>query len=100
MKQIFDWLREQTEAKAFRQGFSNDVLVKVEEVGNIIDEAEAKWEAEVCEWKPTTYSMLDGKKHGYKTDCGNGHICGKYKTIISHYKYCHYCGQKLDWEGR
>ena len=52
MKQIFDWMREQTEAKAFRQGFSNDVLIKVQDVGNIIDEAEAKWESDCCEWKP------------------------------------------------
>lgn len=45
MKQIFDWLREQiNETKLF---FFGAEIMCVDFLGEIIDEAEAKWEAEV-----------------------------------------------------
>lgn len=64
MKQIFDWLREQTEAKsehykekadyiweeelsAFNQGISKGMRI----AKTLVDEAEAKWETDCCEWK-------------------------------------------------
>jgi len=50
-KQIFDWLREQIESIALRAGWTNDVIVNVHDVGIIINEAEAKWEAEVVSCK-------------------------------------------------
>jgi hypothetical protein len=86
MKQIFDWLREQIEAKAFRQGFSNDVLVKVEEVGNVIDEAEAKWESEVCEWRCGEV-MLKSPHKNSKFTCTKD---GDFK-----YTFCPDCGKPI-----
>lgn len=50
MKQIFDWLREQINEKAFPT-HENYSAVWHDDVMNTINEAEAKWEAEVCEWE-------------------------------------------------
>jgi hypothetical protein len=55
MKQIFDWLRGQIDKKsingisesgAFVTSFIHSKIAKL-----CIDEAEAKWESECCEWK-------------------------------------------------
>lgn len=87
MKQIFNWLREQIEAKAFRQGFSNDVLVKVEDVGNVIDEAEAKWESDCCEY--------ENMGSFYKPSCNDNMNEFISWVDLRHYKFCPYCGKPI-----
>jgi hypothetical protein len=46
MKQIFDWLREQ-----IGDIDVNDIDVLQDMALEKVDEAEAKWESECCEWK-------------------------------------------------
>jgi len=50
MKQIFDWLREQMRNKAYKAWDGDNkreiMLITLPVVENIINEAEAKWEAE------------------------------------------------------
>ena len=55
MKQIFDWLRERIEGLSnaeaeYYYASSNDVIER-EDTLDLINEAEAKWEADCCEWK-------------------------------------------------
>lgn len=100
MKQIFDWLREQINAEIkecqdFYLAQNNDSVCKCVMQGNVnayakslslIDEAEAKWEAECCEWK-----RLAIGNSVWKTSCG------KQKTIILNRDetYCQYCGKPI-----
>lgn len=56
MKQIFDWLREQmrkeivcTHATPIKAEHAR--ITAYENTIKLVDEAEAKWESECCEWK-------------------------------------------------
>lgn len=78
MKQIFDWLREQIKDASFRP--FNEVVVYEESVQNLINEAEAKWEADCCirvVGKPFTSSC--GQKYDKWTYVGEPYCakCGK-----------------------
>ena len=51
MKQIFDWLREQINRSIYSISLHNNhgvyfKAIDIVDVGNLIDEAEAKWESE------------------------------------------------------
>ena len=91
MKQIFDWLREQI-YKDFRTiPLQNNRGVKfkvidVKDVENIIDEAEAKWEQDCCEW----VCFKDNDKCLCKCDENNWFIDKSLK-----FKYCPYCGKRI-----
>ena len=79
MKQIFDWLRGAILDKAF-EGYNGQTLVDIHDVGNIINEAEAKWEADCCirvVGKPFTSSC--GQKYDKWTYVGEPYCskCGK-----------------------
>lgn len=47
MKQIFDWLREHLEETAHDVSPNTDKLVVLARVERLINEAEAKWEADI-----------------------------------------------------
>ena len=59
MKQIFDWLREQINGKIVKSPTNNEDWFRDECVRNnayqnaldFINEAEAKWEKDCCEWE-------------------------------------------------
>ena len=78
MKMIFDWLREQI-LKDKRIG-RNSLFAIAEH----INEAEAKWEAEVCEWKLTKGRVF----FPYKAVCGDNFF-----SDGDNYNYCPYCGK-------
>lgn len=85
MKQIFDWLREQIGNRT--DDFNSIAMIDVNRVHDIIDEAEAKWEAECCEWferdfEDSFYYSHDGKEIDYKND-------------VKCWKYCPYCGKPI-----
>ena len=85
MKQIFDWLRGAILDKAF-EGYNGQTLVDIHDVGNIINEAEAKWEADCCE-----YIHVEGV--GY---CSSG--CGGYAhdyMLVSEWGFCPHCGKPI-----
>jgi len=102
MKEIFDWLREQTinvwklkknpydsywnramylEIKK-ENDKKEDAMRKMQE---IIAEAEAKWEADYCEWKP-----CDKVKNALVV---HGEIY--YRNCVIAWKYCPHCGKQI-----
>lgn len=96
MKQIFDWLRGQIETKAFRQGFSNDVFVRVEDVGNIINEAEAKWEADCCEWKLEENTGIAWHCADEKCSTYNSSYIKNLRIVLEDFDcICPYCGKPI-----
>lgn len=66
MNQIFDWLREQME----------------------VDEAEAKWEAECCEWVHKRYHA------NCLCKCNDNHFFLDY-DLVSSFRVCPYCGKPI-----
>ena len=86
MKQIFDWLREHLEETANDVSPNTDKLVVLARVERLINEAEAKWEADCCEWK-----RLAIGNSVWKTSCG------KQRTIILNRdeNFCPYCGKPI-----
>ena len=93
MKQIFDWLRAQIKYKSYT-AWNGDTkaeirLMLTEKAEEIINEAEAKWEADCCEWKPTllhNQAMLSNcfvKFDNLK------------KQDVECFKFCPYCGKPI-----
>ena len=83
MKQIFDWMRKQP-LKAF-EVYDGSIGVYPCEVNRLIDEAEAKWETDCCEWKKYEYDIL----FPYKTSCGHSEV------FFDTFKFCPYCGKPI-----
>ena len=93
MKQIFDWLRGQINKNIYSIPLQNNHGVKfkaidVADVENLINEAEAKWEAECCEW---VNSKLD---RNVIRSCHENHL-GMYKESVSRFPYCPVCGKPI-----
>ena len=99
MKQIFDWLREQIENKSNYEPVDYDYcdmacsgeqgFIAREDALDAINEAEAKWEAEVkvCEWKQEKYLNFA------LSTCTTS--CGKRYDISEDFKFCPYCGKPI-----
>lgn len=88
MKQIFDWLREQCKSHKVIPIMCNADVVNNLAITHCIEEineAEAKWEAECCEWKKYEYDIL----FPYKTSCGHSEV------FFDTFKYCPYCGKPI-----
>ena len=87
MKEIFDWLREQIYGNNDKaKNFSKDTyVVNKKYVDKIINEAEAKWKEDCCEWKPHDKAknvlMVHGELH--------------YRHYVSEWKFCPYCGKQI-----
>ena len=77
MKQIFDWLREQSFGNVKLNGNS------FAEIYRIIDEAEAKWEKDCCEWKEISWNVYNA----HESFCGD--------NILKEWTYCPYCGKRI-----
>jgi hypothetical protein len=93
MKQIFDWLREQIDKKsingisesgAFVTSFIHSKIAKL-----CIDEAEAKWEADCCEW------WFDRTEKFWRCSCEEGQDYEVDAPDDNGYKFCPYCGRKI-----
>ena len=54
MKQIFDWMRGAILDKAFKI-YDGTIAVDIHDIGELINEAEAKWEAEVVRCNDCKY---------------------------------------------
>lgn len=101
MKQVFDDLRKQIEEKAVMRANSNkfydnpqdgqyvDEVVLVESMDSIINEAEAKWEAEVCEWK------YNESEDFWESSCDHLHIFMADGPVENMHEFCPYCGKKI-----
>lgn len=84
MKQIFDWMRDRVEDNSYEvtapyKAISRNTTME------IINEAEAKLEADCCEWTPNKYV---GRM--CYTSCG---YANSYNTIED--KYCRHCGKPI-----
>jgi hypothetical protein len=90
MKQIFDWLREQTQealaSNKLRIGLGMKLVSPYACFIDIINEAEAKWEKDCCEQK------WNKEDWWYDTSCG--HILEPHS-----YNFCPYCGKRLKISG-
>ncbi len=88
MKLIFDWLREQMEESSYEEEdyFSTSyTVIDLEDAIDKINEAEAKWEADCCEWKKYESDII----FHYQTSCGHSEVF--FDTI----KFCPYCGKLI-----
>ena len=83
MKQIFEWLREQIEKPTYHV---EAVLLK-ESFENAINEAEAKWEAEVCEWKRGKTKVMILSPHNPQS--------AMWTEDVKMYPYCNCCGKRI-----
>lgn len=86
MKQIFDWLREQIVHTAEDVSPNMDKLLVMYNVEKLLNEVEAKWEAEVCEWKHKEYHSC------CLSEC-NG-VYEDYDSVLG-WEFCPYCGKPI-----
>ena len=89
MKQIFDWLREQNGKLIGEVHSPADVVWNnaVKMCITKIDEAEAKWESDCCEWKwHNAYRYADSCCE-FGTDT--------HRINLLNFKYCPYCGKPI-----
>ena len=91
MKQIFDWLREQMRNKAYKAWDGDNkreiMLITLPVVENIINEAEAKWEAECCEWKRV--GLTENPRYV------SAHDLWELLTDAELWQFCPYCGKSI-----
>lgn len=87
MKQIFNWLREQMRKHIYTDFTETDSIEFLTAI-SLIDEAEAKWETDFCQYKP---------RKAYKVGYCYTTMCGKERThtLGRESKYCEYCGKPI-----
>ena len=91
MKEIFDWLREQIKESMVeliplavpRTERSYGKELAFTRSLAIVDEAEAKWEKDCCEWKQAYRSVYEAH--------GEHFVIGELKK----WSVCPYCGKKI-----
>ena len=86
MKQIFDWLREQIVYTAEDVSPNMDKLLVMYNVERLLNEAEAKWKSDCCEWKQ------------YETKYGTRYQnCRATESPVDTFafKFCPYCGKPI-----
>lgn len=93
MKQIFDWMREQLEediewyeTHGINKDFNRGIIGEANKGISLVDEAEAKWESDCCEWKHREHYV----------NC----FCKCYGIMVEHdmaigFKFCPYCGKPI-----
>lgn len=94
MKEIFDWLREKINKNIYSIPLQNNHGVKfraidIADVENIINEAEAKWKEDCCEWFKYDYRTLAPRHH----DVGNPYW--RIPENMDKLKFCPYCGKEI-----
>lgn len=89
MKEIFDLMREKIYINNDKaKNFSKDThVVNKEYVDNIINEAEAKWKEDCCEWE---YSEVEEQ---WETSCGVLLNPNSNDREVTHYCCC--CGKPI-----
>lgn len=95
MKQIFDWLREQMQIKSdiihHNWEETNDEKqfkchTAYDDTIRMVDEAEAKWEADCCEW-----NRLARGNAVWRTSCGKQRT----ELIYGDETHCQFCGKPI-----
>ena len=92
MKQIFDWLREQMRNKSHKAWDGDNkkeiMLLFLPDVEEFINEAEAKWESECCEWKR-------GSENKDILFAPHEQVSAIYESCLPMYPYCSVCGKPI-----
>ena len=90
MKEIFNSIRNKASQCSDKACFMpyDMMVVSENEMKKIIDEAEAKWESEFCEWKKNIY-FFGG--HDYSSGCGTMIPLNS----LEYHKYCPFCGKPI-----
>lgn len=88
MKEIFNSIRNKASQCSDKACFMPDdaEVITEKRLKQILDEAEAKWEAEVCEW-------VHGK-HYVNCFCRCYGIMAEHDLAIG-FKFCPYCGKPI-----
>ena len=83
MRQIFDWLRNEIckGSECINERYYTTVVHSL----SCVNEAEAKWETECCEWK-----REESYPYRHLTNCGRM-ITHKHKEA----KFCCFCGKPI-----
>lgn len=92
MKQIFDWLREQIKNNCHEIEDGDGEKYEVISIGNavnIITVGEAKWKADVCEWKYNETEDI------WESSCGHLLIFMADGPKENEYAFCPYCGRRI-----
>lgn len=102
MKQIFDWLREQiTKCLEYNKTCENEfqdsnmTFIYKGQINTwkmalaMVDEAEAKWEADCCEW------WFDRTEKFWRCSCEEGQDYEVDAPNDNGYNFCPYCGRKI-----
>lgn len=103
MKAIFDDIREKLNdyieeySDMDSNGLHNLKWCAMQEALCVVNEAEQKWEEDVCEWKRTPRGMCENVNtdtsmmyYNYKSSCG-----WSTGNQGSRFKYCPMCGKKI-----
>ena len=92
MKQIFDDIRKEIDIHSDEDCFIPDDMLVIPSSWMLkkLDEAEAKWEADCCEWR-----LCDEEANVYDTSCRNPHILIEGTPKENNYEYCPYCGKPI-----
>ena len=93
MKKIFEWMREQFKEDIQWNGthgankdFSRGIAVEATRGFCLVDEAEAKWEAECCEWKSVSCD-------NWKPSCETNSTYNVFG--VAWFRRCPYCGKPI-----
>ena len=98
MKQIFDWLREQCKDRSESCYKSYLKLKSDEDYGcsfayahavDLINEAEAKWKNDCCEWKFVRSDYL------WESSCGHLYHYDGHDLAERGYTFCPLCGKRI-----
>ena len=90
MKQIFDWLREQINSAPIVKLLGTE-YIGIRRVKQIINKAEAKWEADCCEWKVKRFATFDDVMDFV---C-EPHFGNYYQRSKGEWNYCQVCGKPI-----
>ena len=88
MKQIFEWLCGAILDKAFKI-YDGTIAVDIHDVGDLINEAEAKWEADCCEWKFKRSDYL------WESSCERFYHYEGHDLEERGYTFCPHCGKPI-----
>jgi len=95
IKQIFDWMREEINATIGVELFGEE-YTGIKRVNRIINEAEAKWESDCCEWKLEENTGIAWHCADEKCSTYNSSYIKNLRIVLEDFDcICPYCGKPI-----